>query len=261
MQSISVCYFEETSKYLKRASNSLEDYIDRGEQGVNVRILHKENACCSVVVHQTFGHRYCVLNAPILRSSPAMVANLFDGRIVHAHLQDFAIFKGMRRQFLFKFESEKIAKKFMATFHSLQEELIGPATAIGSDGVAVEDEVMVADGVDFSADEADEEEGGTKDDDEDDMIGMCKSCGFFGGLGKLCCHCSEGQKYEEEEESDGESNAEVSDGEGSVQSGPKFIVDEGGHEDCSFDDEEYDSEDDFAATQPFPSLPLMPFDD
>ena len=191
-----------------------------------------------------------------------MVANLFDGRIVHAHLQDFAIFKGMRRQFLFKFASGKIAKKFMATFHSLQDELRGPEVANGSDEIVVGDEVIVNDGVvDFGG--TDEEDGETNEDDEDMVVGRCKSCGFFGGLGKQCCHCDDGQEYEEEESDEDDSIADIidGDGEGSVKSGPKFIVDEGGHEDCSFEEEDYDSEDDFAATQPFPSLPLAPFDD
>ena len=256
MKVVSICHFKEIRKYLKRSSNSSDELIERGDNGVIVCILQKDSGVCHVVAHQNFGHFYCILNAPILGSGPEMVANEFDPRVVHSHLQDFAVYKGMRRQFIFKFESENVAKKFMDVFKSLQEQRKEEKYL---------DTICDENMEDLNGEYQQQSNALDKNtlSKQEEHVGKCKSCGFFGVFGLQCCHCEDGHKYEEEEESDDESTMDdeaKGNGEGSEKSeSPEFLVEEGKstNPDSSF--EGYESEDDFAATQSFPSLPLLPF--
>lgn len=161
----------------------------RADKPANIQIasVADDNGREQIIVtaHQAQGHFYKVVNARINRTNPQAFVNTEDVCSVHAFLCCNATWENFARQFVFKFEDAGTASTFCHAFN-------GATRGMHGDGL-----------MRYVSERSGEEE--VDDDDnlsEDDDVGQCPICHYYGEVNEQCPHCPNGTYFFRENRGD-----------------------------------------------------------
>ena len=171
-----------------RWSISTKTWKLRADQPTNIQIasVANDNGREQVILtaHQATGHFYKMVNARIDRTNPQAFVNTEDVCSVHVFLCCNAAWNNFARHFIFQFEDAGTASTFYHAFN-------GATRGMHGDGL-----------MHYISERSDKEEFDNDNNDdnddnssEDDDVGQCPICHFYGVVNEQCPHCPDGTYF------------------------------------------------------------------
>ena len=161
-----VVFESECSRITRSLRTSM--HVDRADNDAIVRIVQFSSQDFGITANQCYGHRYLVLNSPIHNLMTLPLINQTNSHVVHIHLQDYASFHKLERIFTLSFKEVSAANRFIRKVNDIIQPIV-KEIACGEEFYPREDE----------HDQATEDE-------EDEEVGVCNKCGYFGIVGTRC---------------------------------------------------------------------------